>query len=152
MIDDGDALHLTGGIPLGGTVTIRGSKNAVPKLMVAALLTEEPVLIHNVAQIVDTVLVSELLEMLGCSTAKSAHVTAMTKRGVRTEEAAGLGEPLTHRCHGSAPPAVLEADAPVTRSCGSPVAAASASARSICTWRSFARSARSASAPTPASS
>ncbi|PZS18366.1 MAG: UDP-N-acetylglucosamine 1-carboxyvinyltransferase, partial [Pseudonocardiales bacterium] len=72
MIDDGDALHLTGGIPLGGTVKIRGSKNAVPKLMVAALLTEEPVLIHNVAQIVDTLLVSELLEMLGCSTAQPA--------------------------------------------------------------------------------
>jgi UDP-N-acetylglucosamine 1-carboxyvinyltransferase len=85
MTDDGDALHLTGGIPLGGTVKIRGSKNAVPKLMVAALLTEEPVLIHNVAQIVDTVLVSELLEMLGCTTAQPADgQLRIEARGIHT--------------------------------------------------------------------
>jgi UDP-N-acetylglucosamine 1-carboxyvinyltransferase len=85
MTNDGDALHLTGGIPLGGTVKIRGSKNAVPKLMVAALLTEEPVLIHNVAQIVDTVLVSELLEMLGCTTAQPADgQLRIEARGIHT--------------------------------------------------------------------
>jgi UDP-N-acetylglucosamine enolpyruvyl transferase len=72
MTDDGDALHLSGGIPLGGTVKVRGSENAVPKLMVAALLTEEPVVIHNISQIVDTWLVSELVELLGCSTAQPA--------------------------------------------------------------------------------
>lgn len=69
MTNNGDTLHLTGGIPLGGTVKIRGSKNAVPKLMVAALLTEQPVAIHNTPQIVDTRLVSELLQLLGCDTA-----------------------------------------------------------------------------------
>ena len=37
-----DVLRLTGGVPLGGTVRVRGSKNSVPKLMVAALLTEDP--------------------------------------------------------------------------------------------------------------
>jgi UDP-N-acetylglucosamine 1-carboxyvinyltransferase len=72
MTDDRDRLHLTGGIPLGGTVHIRGSKNAVPKLMVAALLTEEPVIIHNISQIFDTWLVSDLLQALGCSTAQPA--------------------------------------------------------------------------------
>lgn len=71
MTDD-DALHLTGGMPLGGTVKVRGSKNAVPKLMVAALLTREPVVIHNVSQIFDTWLVSELLDTLGCATAQPA--------------------------------------------------------------------------------
>ncbi len=64
---DADVLRLTGGFPLGGTVRVRGSKNAVPKLMVAALLTEEPVVIDNVPRIVDTGLVSELLRTLGCS-------------------------------------------------------------------------------------
>lgn len=72
MNEEGDALHLTGGVPLGGTVEVRGSKNAVPKLMVATLLTEEPVVIHNIAQIVDTWLVSELLSLLGCSIAQPA--------------------------------------------------------------------------------
>jgi len=42
-----DTLHITGGVPLYGTVPVRGSKNAVPKLMVAALLTEQAVTIRN---------------------------------------------------------------------------------------------------------
>jgi UDP-N-acetylglucosamine 1-carboxyvinyltransferase len=40
--------------------------------MVAALLTEDPVHTQNVSQIVDAWLVSELLELLGCSTAQPA--------------------------------------------------------------------------------
>ena len=69
-MSDADVLKLTGGVPLGGTVRVRGSKNSVPKLMVAALLTEEPVVIYNVPKIVDTKLVGELLQALGCSTAE----------------------------------------------------------------------------------
>jgi UDP-N-acetylglucosamine 1-carboxyvinyltransferase len=67
-VSDADVLKLTGGVPLGGTVRVRGSKNSVPKLMVAALLTEEPVVIYNVPRIVDTKLVADLLQALGGST------------------------------------------------------------------------------------
>jgi UDP-N-acetylglucosamine 1-carboxyvinyltransferase len=63
-----DTLHLTGGTPLTGTVAVRGSKNVVPKLMVAALLTKQPVTIRNVSFIRDTWLVTELMEALGCAT------------------------------------------------------------------------------------
>src|SRR4029078_3399810 len=42
-------LDITGGVPLYGTVPVRGSKNAVPKLMVAALLTAQAVTIRNVS-------------------------------------------------------------------------------------------------------
>lgn len=69
-MSDPDVLRLTGGVPLQGTVRVRGSKNAVPKLMVAALLTEDPVVIHNVPRIVDTKLVGDLLQALGCSTSE----------------------------------------------------------------------------------
>lgn len=62
-----DVLRLTGGSPLGGNVQVRGSKNSVPKLMVASLLTEKPVVIHNVPRIVDTALVADLLQALGSS-------------------------------------------------------------------------------------
>jgi UDP-N-acetylglucosamine 1-carboxyvinyltransferase len=73
MIAD-DALHITGGSPLFGTVGVRGSKNAVPKMMVAALLTERPVTIRNVSFVRDIGVVSELVEALGSFT--TANPTA----------------------------------------------------------------------------
>jgi UDP-N-acetylglucosamine 1-carboxyvinyltransferase len=56
-----DTLHITGGVPLYGTVPVRGSKNAVPKLMVAALLTEQAVTIRNVSFVRDIGIVADLL-------------------------------------------------------------------------------------------
>jgi UDP-N-acetylglucosamine 1-carboxyvinyltransferase len=63
-----DTLHITGGAPLYGTVPVRGSKNAVPKLMVAALLTEQAVTIRNVSFVRDIGIVSDLVEALGSTT------------------------------------------------------------------------------------
>jgi UDP-N-acetylglucosamine 1-carboxyvinyltransferase len=48
-----------------GEVTLRGAKNALPKIMVAALLTEERCTLRNVAGIVDVTIVSELITALG---------------------------------------------------------------------------------------
>jgi len=73
-----DALHITGGAPLYGTVPVRGSKNAVPKLMVAALLTEQPVTIRNVSFVRDIHVVSELVEALGSTTTTSAAAGEVT--------------------------------------------------------------------------
>jgi UDP-N-acetylglucosamine 1-carboxyvinyltransferase len=73
-----DALHITGGVPLYGTVPVRGSKNAVPKMMVAALLTEQPVTIRNVSFVRDIHVVSELVEALGSVTATSAAAGEVT--------------------------------------------------------------------------
>ena len=44
---------VTGGAPLHGEVQIAGAKNAVLKLMAAAVLTDEPVTLHNVPRISD---------------------------------------------------------------------------------------------------
>lgn len=58
-------LVLRGGRPLEGAVTVRGAKNALPKIMVAALLTGETCTLRNVAAVADVTIVSELLEALG---------------------------------------------------------------------------------------
>lgn len=56
---------LRGGRPLEGAVTLRGAKNSLPKLMVAALLTDQPCRLGNVADIADVSIVSELIRALG---------------------------------------------------------------------------------------
>lgn len=107
-----DSLHITGGSPLTGEVSVRGSKNAVPKLMVAALLTEQPVTIRNVAFIRDTWLVTELMEALGSSASSrpgdgEVTITAREVHAAATRELAYFHErsripvltcaPLLHR-------------------------------------------------------
>src|SRR5215212_9888092 len=54
--------RITGGRKLHGTVTVGGAKNAIGKLLVASLLTNEPCVIANVPRITE---ISAILEMLG---------------------------------------------------------------------------------------
>ena len=86
-----DTLHITGGSPLYGTVPVRGSKNAVPKLMVAALLTDQPVTIRNVSFVRDIGIVADLVEELGSTTTSDPGegVVTITARDVHL---AGQGE------------------------------------------------------------
>lgn len=56
---------INGGKPLSGEVTIGGAKNATWKLMVAALLTDEPVAITNAARILDVDIAAAIIESLG---------------------------------------------------------------------------------------
>ncbi len=60
-----DAFIITGGKPLHGEVKLGGAKNVALKLMVASLLTDEPLTIHNVPEIRDVTLMLEVLESLG---------------------------------------------------------------------------------------
>jgi UDP-N-acetylglucosamine 1-carboxyvinyltransferase len=53
---------VTGGSPLRGEVRIAGAKNAVLKLMAAAALTDQPVVLRNVPRISD---VANMCEVLG---------------------------------------------------------------------------------------
>ena len=139
-----DTLHITGGVPLYGTVPVRGSKNAVPKLMVAALLTEQAVTIRNVSFVRDIGIVADLLEALGSTTSTDAHagVVTITARAVHV---AGEGELAVFHERSRIP--VLFC-APLLHRTGHAVipdraAATSASARSTTTSRRCARSARS---------
>jgi UDP-N-acetylglucosamine 1-carboxyvinyltransferase len=60
-----DKFVIQGGIPLQGTVTPSGNKNAALPLLAACLLTDEPVIIHNVPEIRDILAMRTLLENLG---------------------------------------------------------------------------------------
>lgn len=56
-----------GGIPLRGEVTPAGNKNAALPLLAACLLTDQPVVLHNVPQIRDVLAMRRLLEGMGVS-------------------------------------------------------------------------------------
>ncbi|MDP9381598.1 MAG: UDP-N-acetylglucosamine 1-carboxyvinyltransferase [Chloroflexota bacterium] len=57
-------IRVSGGTPLRGEVRIAGAKNAALKMMAAALLTEEEVLLSNVPRISDVKVMSGLLQTL----------------------------------------------------------------------------------------
>jgi len=54
-----------GGVPLKGEVAPAGNKNAALPLLAACLLTDEPVILHNVPEIKDAHTMRALLESLG---------------------------------------------------------------------------------------
>ena len=60
-----DSLSIQGGRPLSGHIPISGAKNSALKLMVAALLTDQPVMLTNVPNLADTRFLAELLSTLG---------------------------------------------------------------------------------------
>ena len=60
-----DRLHITGGTKLSGTIPVSGAKNSALKLMVACLLTDEPITLRNMPNLADTRFLSQLLETLG---------------------------------------------------------------------------------------
>ncbi len=62
-----DQMIIEGGRPLHGSVTASGSKNAALPLLMASLLTSEPMILHNVPRLRDVRTALGLLENLGAS-------------------------------------------------------------------------------------
>jgi len=60
-----DQFIIQGGQPLSGEVTPSGNKNAALPLLASCLLTDEPVILHNVPEIRDVQAIRSLLENLG---------------------------------------------------------------------------------------
>jgi UDP-N-acetylglucosamine 1-carboxyvinyltransferase len=60
-----DKFVIEGGFPLQGAVTPSGNKNSALPLLAACLLTDEPVILHNVPQIGDVKIMQDLIESLG---------------------------------------------------------------------------------------
>ena len=58
-------LHVTGGIPLSGTLTIAGRKNAALKLIAASILSDKPVYLDHVPNIADVRTMLEILQTMG---------------------------------------------------------------------------------------
>ncbi len=57
--------RIRGGTPLSGTIIPKGNKNAALPMIAAALLTDEPVRLHNVPEIRDVHTMLGILEYLG---------------------------------------------------------------------------------------
>src|SRR5512133_2109144 len=66
---------IEGGIPLSGEVTPSGNKNAALPLLAACLLTDEPVILHNVPEIQDVTNMRKLIMSLGVDAQQIAPST-----------------------------------------------------------------------------
>lgn len=79
-----EKIVVSGGRRLSGTVSISGAKNSVLKIMAAAILTDEPVILRNVPDISDVQIMVEVLRELGV-------VVSLSTDGVmRIEAGSGL--------------------------------------------------------------
>jgi UDP-N-acetylglucosamine 1-carboxyvinyltransferase len=75
---------IDGGYPLRGDVTPSGNKNAALPMLAACLLTEEPVILHNVPEIQDVQSMRALLESLGVEIESAgSHTWKIQARQVR---------------------------------------------------------------------
>lgn len=60
-----DSIAITGGARLNGSIPISGAKNSALKLMAAAILTDQPLLLTNMPRLADTKFLGRLLRELG---------------------------------------------------------------------------------------
>jgi len=60
-----DRIAITGGVRLEGVIPISGAKNSAIKLMVASLLTDQPLRLTNMPRLADTRFLARLLQRLG---------------------------------------------------------------------------------------
>jgi UDP-N-acetylglucosamine 1-carboxyvinyltransferase len=67
-----DKLLIRGGRPLKGEVQISGAKNAALPQLCAALLSDEPVTLHNVPQLQDVATMLKLLRHMGATAERDA--------------------------------------------------------------------------------
>jgi UDP-N-acetylglucosamine 1-carboxyvinyltransferase len=62
-----DKFRIRGGKPLHGTIEIAGAKNSALPLMAAALLTAEPVTLHNIPEVRDIITMAKLLAFMSAT-------------------------------------------------------------------------------------
>ena len=60
-----DRIRLVGGNPLNGDIIISGAKNAALPLMIASLLTDEPLVLSNVPRLADVKQLERILDGTG---------------------------------------------------------------------------------------
>lgn len=90
---------IEGGYPIQGTVTASGNKNAALPCLTATLLTEAPVILHNIPEIQDTNVMIEILKALGASVEKlSKNNWKIECKNIKTSE---LPREMTKKVRGS---------------------------------------------------
>jgi len=78
---------IDGRVPLKGTISVSGSKNATLPLMAAALLGESPTTLRNVPNLQDVRTMAEVLRSLGAGVEFSDHVMKIDPAGFKETEA-----------------------------------------------------------------
>jgi len=85
-----EQFRIEGGQPVKGTVTLSGAKNAASKMMIASLLTQERVVIHNVPRQRETAITEEILRAIGSKTSWNDHALTAQFSTPDSSEVKGL--------------------------------------------------------------
>ena len=72
-----DSIRITGGVPLRGTIAISGAKNAALPLMACGLLTDERLILSNVAKLADLATMAALLAQHGIAVEPSGRTLSL---------------------------------------------------------------------------
>jgi len=84
-----DAIKIQGGVPLHGEIVIGGAKNAALPLMAATLLTDKPLTLINMPELVDITTMGNLLRQHGARVDRSALAPGAS------DEAGATGRSMT---------------------------------------------------------
>jgi len=79
-----DSIRLNGGVPLSGTIHISGAKNAALPLMTCGLLTDERLVLGNVAKLADLATMAELLAQHGIAVEPDGRTLSLGGRITNT--------------------------------------------------------------------
>ncbi|HQT46444.1 MAG TPA: UDP-N-acetylglucosamine 1-carboxyvinyltransferase [Acidocella sp.] len=80
-----DSIRITGGVPLSGTIPISGAKNAALPLMTCGLLTDERLILSNVAKLADLATMAELLAQHGIAVEAEGRILSLGGHITNTE-------------------------------------------------------------------
>jgi UDP-N-acetylglucosamine 1-carboxyvinyltransferase len=80
-----DSIRITGGVPLHGTIAISGAKNAALPLMTCGLLTDDRLVLSNVAKLADLATMAELLSQHGIAVEPEGRTLSLGGRITNTE-------------------------------------------------------------------
>jgi UDP-N-acetylglucosamine 1-carboxyvinyltransferase len=80
-----DSIRIVGGVPLCGTIRISGAKNAALPLMTCGLLTDERLVLSNVAKLADLATMAELLAQHGLAVEPDGRTLSLGGRITNTE-------------------------------------------------------------------
>ena len=72
-----DSIRIRGGRPLSGEIKVGGAKNAALPLMVAGMLTDDPLILSNVPKLADIQTMTVLLRQHGITVDAGVYVAAL---------------------------------------------------------------------------
>ncbi|MDD5098885.1 MAG: UDP-N-acetylglucosamine 1-carboxyvinyltransferase [Candidatus Colwellbacteria bacterium] len=85
-----EKLVIKGGIPLKGSVRVKGAKNAIGKMMMASLLTDEEVVLKNVPRNQETEIAIEIVESVGSEVRREGDSIITRAEKIRSQKVAAI--------------------------------------------------------------